>query len=33
MMENDSLQRNIFHYAVSKPGTLRKLLKNAKTVR
>ncbi|XP_028398166.1 transient receptor potential cation channel subfamily A member 1-like isoform X2 [Dendronephthya gigantea] len=28
--ETDNYQRNVFHYAVSKPDTLRKLLENAK---
>ncbi|CAB3995209.1 transient receptor potential cation channel subfamily A member 1-like, partial [Paramuricea clavata] len=31
MIETDNLQRNVFHYAVSKPDTLRKLLENAET--
>jgi hypothetical protein len=33
MIETDSLRRNVFHYAVSKPDTLRNLLENAETVR
>ena len=32
MKETDDLRRNVFHYAVSRPDTLRKLLENAETV-
>ncbi|CAB3999948.1 transient receptor potential cation channel subfamily A member 1-like isoform X1, partial [Paramuricea clavata] len=31
MKETDDLRRNVFHYAVSRPDTLRKLLENAET--
>ena len=32
LKETDSFCRNVFHYAVSKPDTLKQLLENAKTV-
>ena len=31
--KRDSFQRNLIHYAVSKPETLRKILKYSKTVK